>query len=163
MEATTKDGKTRKILAKTEVILAAGTIKTPQLLELSGIGDAKLLKAHSIEVLVANPNVGENLQDHGYVPFSWEINDNEVSGDVLRNPEVAAAAMGAYVTAQAGPLSGVPIASAFMPLVDLSSTEMEELLVENLDAVDYKSVPSQKEQQAIIRSMLKNPGDSSGQ
>lgn len=122
-----------------------------------------MLKAHDIEVLVDNPNVGENLQDHGYVPFCWEIDDSQVSGDVLRVPEIAAAAMGAYQTAKAGPLSGIPIVSAFMPLVDLPPTQMEELLVKHLDSVEYQSVPSQREQEAIIRAMLKNPVDSSGQ
>jgi choline dehydrogenase-like flavoprotein len=163
VQATTKDGKTKNILAKIEVVLAAGTIKTPQILELSGIGDAKLLAAHNIDVVLENPNVGTNLQDHGYVPFSWEVDDSQVSGDVLRNPEIAGAAMAAYQAAKAGPLSGVPIVSAFMPLVDLPETEMDEILSQKLDAVEYKSVPSQKEQFAIIRDMLKNPEDATGQ
>lgn len=47
-----------------EVILSAGSVQSPQLLELSGIGNPKVLKAAGIETKVANPNVGENLQDH---------------------------------------------------------------------------------------------------
>jgi choline dehydrogenase-like flavoprotein len=47
-----------------EVILAAGSIQSPQLLELSGIGDSNILQVAGIDVKVHNPNVGENLQDH---------------------------------------------------------------------------------------------------
>ena len=47
-----------------EVILSAGSVQSPQLLELSGIGNPKVLKAACIETKVANFNVGENLQEH---------------------------------------------------------------------------------------------------
>lgn len=47
-----------------EVILSAGSVQSPQLLELSGIGNREILQAAGIDVKVENPNVGENLQDH---------------------------------------------------------------------------------------------------
>lgn len=47
-----------------EVILAGGAINTPQLLQLSGVGDAEHLRKLSIEPIVDLPGVGENLQDH---------------------------------------------------------------------------------------------------
>ena len=59
-----KDGKTSTLSANREVILAAGTIRTPQLLELSGIGDRELLEGLGINVVIDNPNVGEHMQDH---------------------------------------------------------------------------------------------------
>jgi choline dehydrogenase-like flavoprotein len=49
---------------KSEVILSAGSVQSPQLLELSGIGNPEILKAAGIDVKVENPNVGENLQEH---------------------------------------------------------------------------------------------------
>jgi choline dehydrogenase-like flavoprotein len=55
--------------AEKEVILCAGSIGSPQVLELSGTGDPKILSKYDIEVVVPNPNVGENLQDHIYVPI----------------------------------------------------------------------------------------------
>jgi choline dehydrogenase-like flavoprotein len=50
--------------AKNEVILCAGSVQSPQLLELSGIGNPGILSAAGITVKVPNNNVGENLQDH---------------------------------------------------------------------------------------------------
>lgn len=47
-----------------EVIVCGGSVQSPQLLELSGVGDPTILKAAGIECKVANPYVGENLQEH---------------------------------------------------------------------------------------------------
>ena len=47
-----------------EVILSCGSVQSPQLLELSGIGNPEVLKAAGIKVKVSNSNVGENLQEH---------------------------------------------------------------------------------------------------
>jgi choline dehydrogenase len=58
----TKDGLLNEVYAEGEVILCAGSFGSPQLLELSGIGDAALLTELKISSLVNNPNVGENLQ-----------------------------------------------------------------------------------------------------
>ena len=52
------------VRAAREVIVCAGAVQSPQLLQLSGIGDPDALRALAIEVKVASPNVGRNLQDH---------------------------------------------------------------------------------------------------
>nr|XP_039260726.1 choline dehydrogenase, mitochondrial-like [Styela clava] len=59
-----KDGKINNVRARKEIILSAGTIKTPQLLMLSGIGPKNHLKKLKIEVVKDLPGVGANLQDH---------------------------------------------------------------------------------------------------
>jgi 4-pyridoxate dehydrogenase len=59
-----KAGATHTARAQREVILSGGVINSPQLLMLSGIGDAEELKRHDIPVKVALPGVGRNLQDH---------------------------------------------------------------------------------------------------
>jgi len=58
------DGKSRKAEAGKEVILSAGTVQSPQLLKLSGIGAPSELQSHGIECVHALAGVGENLQDH---------------------------------------------------------------------------------------------------
>lgn len=47
-----------------EVVVCAGTVQSPQLLELSGIGNPEILRAAGIDTKVDNPNVGEHLQEH---------------------------------------------------------------------------------------------------
>jgi choline dehydrogenase len=58
------DGAVRDVAADREVILAAGTINSPKLLMLSGVGEAKALRGFGIEVVENLPGVGGNLQDH---------------------------------------------------------------------------------------------------
>jgi choline dehydrogenase len=56
-----------------EIILSAGAVESPKLLELSGIGDSARLKALGIEPLVHSPLVGENLREHRYVAMDWRV------------------------------------------------------------------------------------------
>lgn len=65
-------GQSYHIKARKEVILAAGAFGTPQLLELSGIGEANRLRKHGINVVYENSAVGENLQDHIRGGISFE-------------------------------------------------------------------------------------------
>ena len=62
-----------------EVILCAGAVATPQLLELSGIGKPDILKAHGIAVQHASPAVGENFRDHINARIVWRVKDQHVS------------------------------------------------------------------------------------
>jgi choline dehydrogenase len=60
--------------AAREVILAGGTINTPQLLQLSGVGPRALLERHGIPLVHDAPGVGEDLQDHFYCRTFWRCN-----------------------------------------------------------------------------------------
>lgn len=60
----TYEGEEYVVKTEGEVIICAGSVQSPQLLELSGIGNPEVLKAAGIDVKVDNPAVGENLQDH---------------------------------------------------------------------------------------------------
>ena len=66
-------------LAGREVIICAGAVATPQLLELSGIGNPNLLETHGIEVKHALPGVGENFRDHLNARIVWRVTDPSVS------------------------------------------------------------------------------------
>lgn len=65
------NGKTKKLNATKEVILCAGSIGSPQLLQLSGIGPKEVLQSAGVEVKHHLPGVGENLQDHLEVYFQY--------------------------------------------------------------------------------------------
>ncbi|MFT5709696.1 MAG: choline dehydrogenase [Halioglobus sp.] len=66
------NGKTQVVHARREVLLSAGTINSPQLLMLSGIGDSQELVKHGIESTVDLPGVGQNLHDHVDVCLVYE-------------------------------------------------------------------------------------------
>ncbi|MFA7262184.1 MAG: choline dehydrogenase [Caulobacter sp.] len=65
------DGQTVTVSANAEVLVCAGAVQSPQILQLSGIGDPEDLTPHGIKVLHALPGVGKNLQDHLDVTLSW--------------------------------------------------------------------------------------------
>jgi choline dehydrogenase len=57
-------GETRRVMALREVILAAGAVESPKLLEISGVGQGALLQSLGVDVVQDSPLVGENMQDH---------------------------------------------------------------------------------------------------
>ena len=68
-----KDGVTLQARAGREVIVSGGAVNSVQLLQLSGIGGADLLKSHGIVVQHDNPNVGAHLQDHVGINYTWRM------------------------------------------------------------------------------------------
>ncbi len=97
-------GKTYAVNATKEVIVSSGAINSPQLLQLSGIGPAALLKSHGIEVKVANENVGRHLQDHVGINYTWRMNVPTLN-DELR-PWWGKLRVGLkYLLTRSGPLS----------------------------------------------------------
>ena len=69
-------GSSYQLLAGREVILSAGAIQSPQILELSGIGDPSILGAHGIDIKHALAGVGNNLADHYISRLSWRLKRN---------------------------------------------------------------------------------------
>lgn len=74
----------KTVYAKREVIMAAGAIQTPQILELSGIGNPDLLKKYDIPVKVASPYVGENYVDHYATRMNWKIKNTLTINETSR-------------------------------------------------------------------------------
>lgn len=74
VEYTNARGAVVKLQAKKEVILAAGALTTPLILENSGVGQAALLKSRNIPVIVDLPGVGENLVDNPLVSYVYKTN-----------------------------------------------------------------------------------------
>jgi choline dehydrogenase len=80
------DGRTLEAHAGKSVILCGGTINTPQLLQLSGIGDGALLRRHGIEVLLDHPAVGRNMQDHLDLTFLYRSKVPTLNDDLHALP-----------------------------------------------------------------------------
>lgn len=72
--AIQQNGAIREIAARREVILCAGAVASPGVLERSGIGDPDLLETLGIPLVHANPAVGENASEHRALRMQWRIN-----------------------------------------------------------------------------------------
>lgn len=97
-------GRETQVFAAKEVIIAGGSINSPQLLQLSGVGPAELLKQHGIDIVSDMPAVGQNLQDHLFFPTAFKTKIPSVNN--LLNSRLRRFAAGLqYVLARKGPLA----------------------------------------------------------
>jgi choline dehydrogenase len=102
--------KGRSVLASAtgEVVLSAGAVNSPQILQLSGIGPAGLLKQHGIEVVLDAPHVGENLQDHLQIRAVYTVQGTRTL-NTLANSFLGKAQIGLeYLFKRSGPMSMSP-------------------------------------------------------
>jgi len=91
-----------------EVILSAGSIGSPQILQLSGIGPAELLRQHGIDVVLDAPGVGANLQDHLQIRAVYKI-EGAPTLNVLASSMAGKAKIGLeYLFKRSGPMSMAP-------------------------------------------------------
>ncbi|XP_043475333.1 glucose dehydrogenase [FAD, quinone]-like [Leptopilina heterotoma] len=109
VEYTNKDGKQKTLTARKEVIISAGTINSPKLLMISGIGPEKELKKHNINIL-KNLSVGRNLHDHVTVGgLQIKLNKTSTKKSLKRRIQD----LELYMKNQSGPLAANgPLSSA---------------------------------------------------
>jgi len=81
-----KDGKLNYAHAKREIVVSAGTIHSPQILELSGIGDENRLRKLGIPNVLHLPGVGENCTDHLHTRLTFECTRPITLNDIMSNP-----------------------------------------------------------------------------
>ena len=94
--------------AQQEVILSAGAVNSPQILQLSGMGPAALLRQHGIDVRLDLPGVGANLQDHLQIRAVYKV-QNVATLNTLANSLVGKAKIGLeYLLKRSGPMSMAP-------------------------------------------------------
>ncbi|WP_322990451.1 GMC family oxidoreductase [Hoeflea sp.] len=94
--------------ASAEVILAAGAINSPKLLEHSGIGDGKRLAELGLDVVHHLPGVGENLQDHLQIRTVFRIEGAKTLNQLYHNPITRVGMALQYLLRRSGPLSMAP-------------------------------------------------------
>ncbi|EDR06631.1 uncharacterized protein LACBIDRAFT_299608 [Laccaria bicolor S238N-H82] len=94
------------VKARKEIILSAGSIGTPQILLLSGIGPKAELQALNIPVVVDNPSVGQNLSDHIWVPNNYKVRDEDSLDDFFRDPLRFSSAMKEWHARKTGIFAG---------------------------------------------------------
>ena len=98
----------RHITARNEVLLAAGAIASPQLLQLSGIGSANGLQAHNIPVQHSLNGVGQNLQDHLQIRTIYQVDNTVTLNQRARTPWGMAMMGLEYFLKKTGPLTMPP-------------------------------------------------------
>jgi choline dehydrogenase len=96
------------VQAKTETILAAGAIGSPQLLQLSGIGSSKLLNQCGVELVHELPGVGENLQDHLQIRMQFKVKNVRTLNGIANSFWGKAAMALEYFAFRTGPLTMPP-------------------------------------------------------
>ena len=110
-----RDGTRRQVRARREVIIACGVYGSPQLLQLSGVGDAAALRALGVAPLLDLPEVGQNLQDHPAASIAVRTSNTESYGLSWRTLPRSALIAAQYLLSRSGPLaSNVFEANGFM-------------------------------------------------
>ena len=103
-----QDGTQRRVKVAGELLLAAGAVGSPHLLQVSGVGPAELLRGKGVAVVRDLPGVGENLQDHLQVRTVYRV-DGAVTLNQRANSLWGKAAMGLeYALRRSGPMSMAP-------------------------------------------------------
>ena len=103
--AYTRGGAELRVRANREIVLSGGAVNSPQLLQLSGIGDAARLRDLGIPVVRNLPEVGRNLQDHFQVRSVYELDGLHSLNSDVRNPFKALAMGIQYLFTRTGPLT----------------------------------------------------------
>lgn len=103
-----RDRQTHSVQARREVVLSAGAIGSPQLLQVSGIGPAILSQSHGIEVVKDLPGVGENLQDHLQIRSVYRVSGAKTLNTMASSWPGKARIGLEYLFTRSGPMSMAP-------------------------------------------------------
>ncbi|CAG8979985.1 hypothetical protein HYALB_00005158 [Hymenoscyphus albidus] len=153
------------VTASKEVILAAGAVHTPQILELSGIGDSEVLSKYGIPVQLHLPGVGNNFQDHPYVGVVYYVsNPLYLTLDMIyHNPGLLAQAERQYYVNKTGPWTAGAINTVAFPSLPSSSKNWTSMIADAssqhaskhlLPHLDSTIVAGYKEQKKVLTKLL---------
>ncbi|KAH7384659.1 hypothetical protein BKA66DRAFT_400758, partial [Pyrenochaeta sp. MPI-SDFR-AT-0127] len=150
------DGSVKKVYARREVILAAGSVFTPQLLQLSGLGPRSVLNAAGVAVKKDLPAVGANMQDHPNANMFYDLKNlafpNPFSG---QDPTYNATAWAEYETSRTGPITQAHGSSlAFLSLQTI--TDKWSQIVQTIRSQNARQyLPSVYDDSALLRGYTK--------
>ena len=122
---------TRLVRPKAEVILALGAFNSPQLLQLSGVGPAALLREHGIDVVADMPGVGADMQDHYLVRTVYRCKQPVTLNDVMQSRVRQAGTLLRYALFRRGmmAMAAVPTGGFFRSDPSLSSPDLQHHIV----------------------------------
>ncbi|OAL26936.1 hypothetical protein AYO22_03880 [Fonsecaea multimorphosa] len=150
-------GKTYRVHTTREVILSAGTIQTPQLLELSGIGDPKILGDAGITCLVQNSRVGANFQDHVLSGMVYDLAPGIQSMDSLQEENFAEQQRQIYQRTKGGMYGNPGMLMGFLSYASLVSSDELEATIAEIRRSSHAQTEFEKSQEELIISQLSDP------
>ncbi|KAG6376605.1 hypothetical protein JVT61DRAFT_1587 [Boletus reticuloceps] len=149
------------VSARREVILSAGALQTPQILELSGIGNPNILRKLGIPLKVDLPGVGENLQDHFTVTMGAELHGHHITADDLSSEHFAQERLREYRETRRGMLSSTLSSLVFLPASTFIPADTMQRMLASLDRAlqtpEIKNSPY-KQWYDLQRAWLENDG-----
>ncbi|EKM59947.1 uncharacterized protein PHACADRAFT_206164 [Phanerochaete carnosa HHB-10118-sp] len=146
-----------------EAIICAGALKSPQILELSGIGSRSVLEKSGVEVKVDLPGVGENMQEHVFGAFSWELKPeyNFLGFNELLHPAGRARHEALYKDLQ-GAFTMAYVSFSFNPLETVAGAARAQIIYEraraHVDALNVTRTPAGLREQYAIQLARLRPG-----
>lgn len=148
----THHGRSFTATATKEVIVCAGSVQSPQILELSGIGHPDVLAKAGVETKVPSRMVGENLQDHMMAAFIYEVDPDLRNADDLKNdPAAAAAAREEYAASRTGPLAVLTSSMAYLPFDQVMPEGVSAALASKARAAENADLADLPERNEIRR------------
>ncbi|KAG8527746.1 uncharacterized protein KY384_007900 [Bacidia gigantensis] len=157
-----KGGEDFIVNARKEIILSAGVVHTPQILELSGIGKRSLLEKCQIECIMENEAVGEHLEDHVMTALSYELVEGQFSLDSMVDPSFAENATAQYMKGEGGPLSSSLTSTGFISIAQSTDEQEIDRLVSlaNETVLQAKDLAARNEYETLS-ARLRNPSAAS--
>ena len=152
------NGKEFAVSANREVILAAGVVQTPQILELSGIGRHDVLQSVGLQSIVENERVGEQFVDHPVTLLSYNLVDGEISLDHMTQEAVIGEAMQSYQRGEGSPLANGINANAFLAVSQIATPE-EMVKINHAVKLELESAPDRwtKAERKILAERINDP------
>lgn len=152
-----RDGHTHTVKVSKEVVLSAGVIQSPQLLELSGIGDPEVLRAAGVEPKIDNKRVGNNFQDHVLGGMLYDLADGLTSLDSLHGAEYAKAQEKIYQETNDGPYGSPGMLMGFVSYASLVDKETLDRTIQEVRQHSVAETEFEKAQEEIIIKQLADP------
>jgi choline dehydrogenase-like flavoprotein len=146
-------GSEYEVKTKREVLVCQGTIMSPPLLELSGIGNPDILKKAGVQPKINLPSVGENFQEHTGSLIVFQLAPGKTTADSLQDPQVMASAQKALVENRGGPLTAINAIQGFYPYKKLVSSEELQKTVQSIRDTPIKSEFHRKQLDQVITNL----------
>ncbi|KIW05595.1 uncharacterized protein PV09_03467 [Verruconis gallopava] len=140
-----------------EVILSGGVIGTPQLLELSGIGDPDVLSKAGVHCVVKNDKVGANFQDHVLGGMLFDLKDGVKSMDELHNEDYAKTQQEVYEKTRKGPYGNPGMLMGFVSYASIVDKKTLDDTIADIKKNSLAQTDFEKAQEKVIVDQLSNP------